>query len=202
MIGIDDVLDGYLMPEGAITEYAPDEAAAFDIARGKAVLEALSPADVGQAVVVQEGLVLAVEAVEGTDAMIARAANLKRDSAKAPILIKMCKHGQERRADLPTLGPDTVQAVAAAGFRGIAVEAGAAILVDHDGAVKAANAAGCSSWGSTGSRNGNHDGASSKSKRLWSISLRRSVWRCACRWSDAVSEEDVGRSGAVRRCGW
>ena len=142
VVGIDDVLDGYLMPAGVITEYAPDEAAAFDIARGKAVLEALSPADVGQAVVVQEGLVLAVEAVEGTDAMIARAANLKRDSAGGPILIKMRKRGQARRADLPTIGPDTVQAAAAAGFRGIVVEAGETILVDHDGAVKAANAAG------------------------------------------------------------
>ncbi|WP_323795828.1 LpxI family protein [Nisaea sp.] len=142
VVGIDDVLGGYLMPAGTITQHVPDEAAEFDIARGKAVLEALSPADVGQAVVVQEGLVLAVEAVEGTDAMIARTAELKRDSAQGPVLVKMRKRGQERRADLPTIGPDTVRGAAAAGFRGIAVEAGATILVDRELAIDIANQAG------------------------------------------------------------
>jgi UDP-2,3-diacylglucosamine hydrolase len=142
VVGIDDVLGGYLMPSGAITDRAPDETAEFDIARGKAVLEALSPADVGQAVAVQEGLVLAVEAVEGTDAMIARTAGLKRESAEGPVLVKMRKRGQERRADLPTIGPDTIRGAAAAGFRGIAVEAGATLLVDREIAVEAANAAG------------------------------------------------------------
>jgi len=121
---------------------APDDAAEFDIARGKAVLEALSPADVGQAVAVQEGLVLAVEAVEGTDAMIVRAGALKRDNAEGPVLVKMRKRGQERRADLPTIGPDTVTGAAASGFRGIAVEAGATLLIDREAAVAAANDAG------------------------------------------------------------
>lgn len=142
VVGIDDVLGGYLMPAGAITDRQLDDAAQFDIARGKAVLEALSPADVGQAVSVQEGLVLAVEAVEGTDAMIARTANLKRDGAEGPILVKMRKRGQERRADLPTIGPDTVRGAAVAGFRGIAVESGATIIVDRDASVQAANESG------------------------------------------------------------
>jgi len=142
VLGIDDVLGGYLMPEGTITEHVPDEVAESDIARGKAVLEALSPADVGQAAAVQEGLVLAVEAVEGTDAMIARTAALMRDGAEGPVLVKMRKRGQERRADLPTIGPDTVRGAAAAGFRGIAVEAGATILVDREVTIDVANRAG------------------------------------------------------------
>lgn len=139
VLGIDDILGGYLMPEGAITEAEPDEEARLDIARGRDVLQALSPADVGQAVAVQEGLVLAVEAVEGTDRMIARAGELKRAGSAGPILVKMRKQGQERRADLPTIGVGTVRGAAAAGFRGIAVEAGATLLVDREAAVREAN---------------------------------------------------------------
>ncbi|WP_420404783.1 LpxI family protein [Nisaea sp.] len=140
VVGIDDVLGGYLMPEGTLTATAPSEEAEHDIARGLEVLMALSPADVGQAVAVQEGLVLAVEAVEGTDAMIARAGLVKRDGAAGPVLVKIKKLGQERRADLPTIGVDTVRSAVSAGFRGIAVESGATILVDRDAVVAAADA--------------------------------------------------------------
>ncbi|UUX50361.1 UDP-2,3-diacylglucosamine diphosphatase LpxI [Nisaea acidiphila] len=142
VVGIDDVLGGYLMPAGAITESRPDENAEQDIARGLEVLAALSPADVGQAVVVQEGLVLAVEAVEGTDAMVARAGDVKRSGAPGPILVKTRKRGQERRADLPTIGVETVRGAIASGFRGIAVETGATIVIDREAVVEAADAAG------------------------------------------------------------
>ena len=130
------------MPEGTLTTMSPGEDAREDISRGLDVLTALSPADVGQAVAVQEGLVLAVEAVEGTDAMVERAGCLKRAGAPGPVLVKIKKLGQERRADLPTIGVDTVRGAVSAGFRGIAVEAGSTILVDRDAVVAAADAEG------------------------------------------------------------
>ncbi|WP_193180179.1 LpxI family protein [Nisaea sediminum] len=142
VVGIDDVLGGYLMPEGTLTDAVPGEAARQDIFRGLEVLTALSPADVGQAVAVQEGLVLAVEAVEGTDAMVARAGQLKRSGAPGPVLVKIKKLGQERRADLPTIGVETVRGAVSAGFQGIAVEAGSTILVDREAVVAAADAEG------------------------------------------------------------
>ena len=97
--------------------------------------------DVGQGAVVQQGLVLAVEAAEGTDAMLARAAKLRRDGSGG-VLVKVRKPGQESRADLPTIGVATVEAAARAGLRGIAVEAGGALVLDSDSVIRAADEAG------------------------------------------------------------
>ncbi len=102
---------------------------------------ALGTLDVGQAVIVQQGHVLGVEAAEGTDALIARCAGLHLDG-EGGVLVKIAKPGQERRIDLPTVGPATVEAAAAAGLRGIAIEAGGALVVDRDAVVGAADAAG------------------------------------------------------------
>lgn len=141
VVGIDEVLGGVLAPAGRIAGPEPDAAAEADIARGLEVLRRLGPADVGQAAAVQEGLVLAVEAVEGTDAMIARAGALKRPGP-GPVLVKAGKPGQERRVDLPTVGPETVRAAIVAGFRGLAVEAGGTLLIDGGEARRLAEAAG------------------------------------------------------------
>lgn len=123
-------LRGTTAPEGLLGTRVPDGMARADIARGIAVVRALGAVDVGQGCVVQQGIVLAVEAAEGTDAMLARAAGLARPGPGG-VLVKLVKPGQERRADLPTLGRLTVLAVAAAGLRGIAFEAGGAILADR-----------------------------------------------------------------------
>ncbi len=141
VLGAHDILQEALGPRGLLTRTAPDATAMSDIARGIAVARALGAADVGQGCVVQEGVVLAVEATEGTDAMLARCGPLKRESPGG-VLIKIVKPGQERRADLPTLGPDTVAAAAEAGLRGIAFEAGGAILVDRAATIAAADTAG------------------------------------------------------------
>ena len=98
-------------------------------------------ADVGQGCVVQQGIVLAVEAIEGTDAMLTRAATLARPGPGG-VLLKRVKPGQDRRADLPTIGPATIQAAAAAGLRGIAVEAGGTLLIDRAACIDAANRSG------------------------------------------------------------
>jgi UDP-2,3-diacylglucosamine hydrolase len=131
VIAVDQILGGVLAPTGQIAGADPDTAALSDIQRGIEVLRHLGDVDVGQSIAVQEGLVLAVEAIEGTDAMIERAGALLREGA-GPILVKISKPGQERRADMPTIGPDTVRVAQDAGFRGIAVEAGATLLLEAD----------------------------------------------------------------------
>jgi DUF1009 family protein len=141
VLGAHEVLTEALAPAGLLTRIAPDAQAMGDIARGVAVCRALGAADVGQGCVVQQGLVLAVEAIEGTDAMLARAGRLGR-GGPGGVLVKLVKPGQERRADLPTLGPATIAHAAAAGLRGIAFEAGGALLAERDAAVQAADAAG------------------------------------------------------------
>lgn len=140
-VGAQEVLKGLLAPAGLLTRAAPDADAMADIARGVRVVRALGAVDVGQGAVVQQGLVLAVEAIEGTDAMLARAATLRRDGP-AGVLVKLVKPGQDRRVDLPTLGPQTVANAAAAGLRGIAFEAEGCILAEQPAMVAAADAAG------------------------------------------------------------
>lgn len=141
VIGAQDVLDTPLAPRGVPTRATPDAQAMADIARGIAVVRALGRVDVGQGCVVQQGLVLAVEAVEGTDAMLARAGQMRRQGTGG-VLVKLVKPGQDRRADLPTVGPETVRGAAAAGLRGVAFEAGGTILADAEVTVAAADAAG------------------------------------------------------------
>ena len=102
---------------------------------------ALGALDIGQAVIVQQGHVLGVEAAEGTDRLIERCAGLRLDG-EGGVLVKIAKPGQERRIDLPTIGTATVAAAAAAGLRGIAVEAGGALVVDPDRLAAAADEAG------------------------------------------------------------
>jgi UDP-2,3-diacylglucosamine hydrolase len=112
-----------------------------DIERAIGVVRALGALDVGQGCVVQQGIVLAVEAAEGTDAMLARCDGLRRPGPGG-VLVKLVKPGQERRADLPTVGPETLRGAAAAGLRGVAFEAGGTILAERGATVAVADEAG------------------------------------------------------------
>jgi DUF1009 family protein len=105
------------------------------------VARTLGALDIGQAVVVQQGLVLGVEAIEGTDELLRRCAGLRRDGPGG-VLVKVEKPGQERRADRPTIGPRTVALAAETGLRGIAIEAYSTIVLDRDEVVGAADRAG------------------------------------------------------------
>ena len=116
---------------GLLGRHVPDPEALADISRGVAVVQALGRLDIGQGCVVQGGLVLAVEALEGTDRMLERAGSL-RQPGNGGVLVKLVKPGQERRADMPTIGPRTVAHAAAAGLRGIAFEAGGTLLTDPE----------------------------------------------------------------------
>lgn len=141
VIGAHEVWAEALAPRGVLGRVAPDAVALADVERGAAVARALGIADVGQGCVVQQGIVLAVEAAEGTDAMLARTAGLARPGPGG-VLVKMVKPGQERRADLPTVGPGTVAAAAAAGLRGVAFEAGGTLIAERDTCVADADRAG------------------------------------------------------------
>jgi DUF1009 family protein len=138
VVGSDELLADVLVEEGNFTVLEPDEQAWRDIGRGVDILCALSPVDVGQAVVIQEGLVLGVEAIEGTDAMIERTASLHRPGLGG-VLIKIAKHQQEQRVDLPTIGLETIHQALKAGLRGIAVEAGRTLFLNREEALKLAN---------------------------------------------------------------
>jgi UDP-2,3-diacylglucosamine hydrolase len=141
VVGAETLLPEALAAEGVFGRLQPDEQALSDIKRGIAVASALCALDAGQACVVQQGLVLAAEAIEGTDAMLARAGELRRD-APGGVLVKVGMPKSEGRADLPTIGVASVHAAAAAGLRGIAVEAGCALIIDREQTIQAADAAG------------------------------------------------------------
>jgi lactoylglutathione lyase len=130
VIGAHDIIIEAVAPAGVLGKVAPDAAARADIARGIDVVRALGRVDVGQSCVVQQGHVLAVEAAENTDRMLARAAEVALPG-EGGVLVKLVKPGQERRADMPTIGPRTVQGTAAAGLRGIAFEAGGTLFTDR-----------------------------------------------------------------------
>jgi DUF1009 family protein len=141
VIGAHEIMATMLGNPGVVSRTPPDHEAWQDIARGIAVVRALGAVDVGQGCIVQQGIVLAVEAIEGTDAMIARAAHLARPGPGG-VLVKLVKPGQDRRADLPTIGPGTVANAHAAGLRGIAYEAGGTIFTDKPETIRAADKAG------------------------------------------------------------
>lgn len=141
VLGAHDILSEALGPKGLLSRVAPDAQAMADIVRAIAVARALGAVDVGQGCVVQQGIVLAVEAAEGTDAMLARSGPLARHGPGG-VLVKLVKPGQDRRADLPTIGPRTVRGAAVAGLRGIAFEAGGTILAERAAAIAEADATG------------------------------------------------------------
>jgi len=138
VVGIDQILPHLLIKKGVYGRVIPTPQDVSDIKRGIQVARKLGEADVGQSVIVQQGLVLAVEGIEGTDALIQRSKSLRRKGGRG-VLVKTAKPQQDRRADLPTIGPDTVKAVAEAGLAGIAVQSDAVLFSEADRAVKLAN---------------------------------------------------------------
>ena len=136
-----EILTSLLAVEGVYGRIKPDRQARIDIARGVAAAKAIGGLAIGQAAVVQQGVVLGLEAIEGTDALIARAGALQRQGPKG-VLVKVPKPGQERRIDLPAIGADTVEKIAKAGLGGIAVEAGGALVIDRAKVAACADALG------------------------------------------------------------
>jgi DUF1009 family protein len=141
VLGPDQLLEGATVPPGPLGRLRPDRGSQADIERGLRVAQTLGALDIGQAVIVQQGLVLGVEAIEGTDELIRRCAALRRDG-RGGVLVKVEKPGQEPRADRPTIGLHTVVLAAQTGLKGIAVEADATIVLDRDEVIRAVDSAG------------------------------------------------------------
>lgn len=140
-----DTVDGeLLLPEGPLGALAPGPSHAADIQKALETARAIGALDIGQGAVVVDGLILAVEAQEGTDAMLVRCADLPAalrgdEAGRKGVLAKAPKPIQERRVDLPAIGASTVERAAAAGLAGIVAEAGAALVVDRPAVVAAAD---------------------------------------------------------------
>ena len=152
IVGAHEVAPGLLMTPGvlgACTPSADDEA---DIALGAGLIEAMSRFDVGQAAVAAEGRVVAVEAAEGTDAMLARVAELRetgrlRYRGLAGVLVKGPKNGQDLRLDMPAVGQDTIRNAVRAQLRGIALAARRVLIVERERCAREADDAGLFVWG-------------------------------------------------------
>jgi DUF1009 family protein len=135
LVGAHEIAPEILMPEGVLGREYPSSRDAADIQKGMALLNATSAFDIGQAAVIADGRVIAVEAAEGTDGMLSRVVQL-RGSGQLPgrsgrgVLIKAAKRGQDRRLDLPSIGPQTIEGVKRAGLAGIAVTAGSTIIAE------------------------------------------------------------------------
>ncbi|THD59768.1 UDP-2,3-diacylglucosamine diphosphatase LpxI [Phenylobacterium sp.] len=142
--GAHEVMDDLSLGEGALGRIEPGPEAQTDIAQALAAARAVGRLDAGQAAVVCRGLVLALEAAEGTDALLARVADLPQALRGQPgepagVLAKAPKPIQETRVDLPTIGPATVEAVARAGLAGIVGEAGRLLVLERERVIELAN---------------------------------------------------------------
>ena len=130
VVGIHEVMPELLVKEGLLTKNKPDKQALADIERGAKVAYELGRLDVGQSVIVQQGLVLGVEGIEGTDELIKRCGAYQRKGVGG-VLVKLRKPQQDMRIDLPTIGTRTIEALHQAGMRGIAIHAGNALMVNE-----------------------------------------------------------------------
>jgi DUF1009 family protein len=146
-----DLVPDLLPQAGQLARARPDDRSIKDASRAARIVAALAAADVGQGAVVAQGVALAVEAAPGTDAMldwVAGPAGALRPDPSGPggVLYKAAKPGQDRRVDLPVIGPGTVVAAARAGLAGIAIEAGGVMVLERANVVAAADAAGLFVW--------------------------------------------------------
>lgn len=146
VLGAHEILPGLLATVGPIGAVTPTADDLKDIDRAAEAAEALGRLDVGQGSVAVGGRIVALEGVEGTDAMLARVRELRVEGRisqrRKGVLVKLCKPQQDLRADLPTIGVSTVENAKAAGLAGIAVEAGRALVVEREAVIAAADAAG------------------------------------------------------------
>ena len=136
MLAASCYMDGNLPGEGVLTTRAPDEREMKDIARGMVVMQDMGRHDVGQTVLVKDGMVLAVEAFEGTNAAIRRGGKL---GGKGAVLVKGAREGHDMRFDIPVVGLKTLKTMKKSGVTALAFQAGRLILLDRDEVIAFAN---------------------------------------------------------------
>ena len=139
-----EIAPDLLPPVGCVTNVQPADKDRGDAARGAAIVAAMSAADIGQACVVQHHQALAVEGAFGTDWMLRSLTT--RPDAGGGILFKAPKPGQDRRVDLPTIGPDTIVAACAAGLSGVVIEAGGVMVLDQPEVLRECDRLGLFLW--------------------------------------------------------
>jgi len=132
--GIHEIMPDFLMPDGLLGAVKPTKSQLEDVSLGFVASKDLGVRDIGQSVVVKDGKVIGTEDSKGTNALIKR--------CQGGVLVKTCKPQQDRKLDLPTIGVETIKLCAGQGFSGVAVEAGAAVIVDKAECVAAADKAG------------------------------------------------------------
>lgn len=152
--GADDILGGETLPGGALGAVQPTPEQLSDLRKALHIAEKAGELDIGQGAVVCDGLVLAVEAQEGTDAMLARVASLPADlrgtvANRKGALGKAPKPIQDLRVDMPVMGARTIEMAAAAGLAGVGGVAGKLIVIDRDGVIATADRLGLYVWGET-----------------------------------------------------
>ncbi len=152
IIGADEAAGNLKAPEGLLAGPAPSDADMQDLEKAAHVALEIGRLDIGQGAIVANGLVLCVEAQEGTDQMLARCATLPSEirgaaDARLGVLVKRPKPQQERRIDLPTIGTRTLDGIAAAGLAGIGYEADGALIVDAEAVRAKANELGVFLYG-------------------------------------------------------
>ncbi|MCI5050440.1 MAG: UDP-2,3-diacylglucosamine diphosphatase LpxI [Rickettsiales bacterium] len=131
VVGVHDVVEDILTPEGLIGSIYPDKRSQADIEMGAKLARTIGSLDIGQSVIIQNQLVIGVEAIEGTDALIKRCEALRTEE-RGGVLVKMKKPHQEFRIDLPTIGKQTLERIAECGFSGIAAEAGSSLMLNRE----------------------------------------------------------------------
>jgi DUF1009 family protein len=141
-LAIDELLDCVVSKKSVLTSLQPDKENLEDIALGVKAIKSFSQFDVGQALIVAQKQIIAVEALEGTDSMIARCGSLSVDYKKNAVLIKMKKRNQSMKVDLPTIGLETIKNCVLSGIKGIAIQAGSTLLLQKDEVIKTANESG------------------------------------------------------------
>jgi len=151
VVGADEIADSLVARHGLAGRIGPDEEARADALKALRIAGLAGAEDIGQGAVVCAGLVLAIEAQEGTDAMLARVAQLPEairgaGRMRRGVLAKRPKPGQERRIDLPVIGLSTIEGAAHAGLAGIVVPAGGALILGRDSVAQAADEAGMFVW--------------------------------------------------------
>jgi UDP-2,3-diacylglucosamine hydrolase len=147
IVGVHEIAPQLLVPAGPLGAVRPSAQALADAQKGSALIATLSPFDAGQAVVIANGRVLAIEAAEGTDAMLARIADLRasrrlRFKGKTGVLVKAPKRNQDMRLDMPAVGLKTIENAASAQLDGIALAAGRVLIADRSSFASAADRAG------------------------------------------------------------
>lgn len=136
----EQIVSDIILKSGNLTTNVKITQEAFDdIEKGIKILKSVAEFDIGQALVIQNGLVLGIEAAEGTDELIKRCGEIKQINELPPILIKICKPNQDKRIDLPCIGPNTIENLMKHGFAGVASESGLSLILDQKHAIDLAN---------------------------------------------------------------